>query len=139
MAAAVGRLGPGGPTLVPSGHEPEENHERSGACPSTNRTHPQAHHGGAGRPNELISRRGTRDTNQAARWVVEQTLALMHQFRRPATRWERRTDIHHGLLGLATNLIRRRRSWCRTVTPEGESVSLNPGSARIRGRPEAER
>jgi transposase len=44
----------------------------------------------------LISRRGTRDNNQPARWVVEQTLALLHQFRRLAERWERRTDIHHG-------------------------------------------
>ena len=41
----------------------------------------------------LIPRRGTRDNNPAARWVVEQTLALLHQFRRLATRWERRTDI----------------------------------------------
>ncbi len=57
----------------------------------------------------LISRRGTRDSNQAVRWVVEQTLALLHQFRRLATRWERRTDIHHGLLTLATSLICWRR------------------------------
>ncbi|NYH80220.1 transposase [Actinopolyspora biskrensis] len=34
----------------------------------------------------LISRRGTRDTNQPVRWVVEQTLALLHQFRRLAER-----------------------------------------------------
>jgi hypothetical protein len=27
----------------------------------------------------LISRRGTRDNNQPVRWVVEQTLALLHQ------------------------------------------------------------
>lgn len=47
--------------------------------------------------------------NQAVRWVVEQTLALLHQFRRLATRWERRTDIHHGLLTLATSIICWRR------------------------------
>lgn len=57
----------------------------------------------------LISRRGTRDSNQAVRWVVEQTLALLHQFRRLNTRWERRTDIHHSRLTLATSLICRRR------------------------------
>ncbi|WP_461145135.1 IS5 family transposase [Salinifilum aidingensis] len=61
----------------------------------------------------LISRRGTRDNNQPVRWVVEQTLALLHQFRRLATRWERRTDIHHGFLTLATNLI----CWRRLPAP----------------------
>jgi transposase len=53
----------------------------------------------------LISRRGTRDNNQPVRWVVEQTLALLHQFRRLAERWERRTDTHHGFLTLATSII----------------------------------
>ncbi|MHA6802596.1 IS5 family transposase [Salinifilum ghardaiensis] len=57
----------------------------------------------------LISRRGTRDNNQPVRWVIEQTLALLHQFRRLATRWERRTDIHNGFLTLATSLICWRR------------------------------
>ena len=57
----------------------------------------------------LISRRGTRDNNQPVRWVVEQTLALLHQFRRVAERWERRTDIHHGFLALACGLIAWRR------------------------------
>jgi transposase len=57
----------------------------------------------------LISRRGTRDNNQPVRWVIEQTLALLHQFRRLATRWERRTDIHHGFLTLACGLICWRR------------------------------
>ena len=57
----------------------------------------------------LISRRGTRDNNQPVRWVVEQTLALLHQFRRLAERWERRTDIHHGFLTLATSIICWRR------------------------------
>jgi transposase len=53
----------------------------------------------------LISRRGTRDNNQAVRWVVEQTLTLLHQFRHLAERWERRTDLHHGFLTLATSII----------------------------------
>jgi transposase len=60
----------------------------------------------------LISRRGTRDNNQPVRWIVEQTLALLHQFRRLAERWERRTDIHHGFLTLATSII----SWRRLRT-----------------------
>jgi transposase len=57
----------------------------------------------------LIARRGTRDNNTPARWVVEQTLALLHQFRRLAVRWERRLDIHQGLLALACVMICWRR------------------------------
>ncbi|OZM70388.1 hypothetical protein CFN78_26085 [Amycolatopsis antarctica] len=57
----------------------------------------------------LINHRGTRDNNQRFRWVVEQTLALLHQFRRLTERWERRTDIHHGFLTLARGLIAWRR------------------------------
>lgn len=56
-----------------------------------------------------IPRRGTRDNVQPIRWVVEQTLALLHQFRRLAVRWERRTDIHHGFLTLGAALICYRR------------------------------
>jgi hypothetical protein len=39
------------------------------------------------------------------RYVVEQTFALLHQFRRLAARWERRLDIHDGLASLACALI----------------------------------
>ncbi|WP_157172029.1 IS5 family transposase, partial [Nocardia higoensis] len=56
-----------------------------------------------------IPRRGTRDKVTAGRWIVEQTFALLHQFRRLAVRWERRTDIHHGFLDLAAALICWRR------------------------------
>ncbi|WP_280504644.1 IS5 family transposase [Nocardia farcinica] len=61
-----------------------------------------------------IPRRGTRDKVTAGRWIVEQTLALLHQFRRLAVRWERRTDIHHGFLDLAAALICWRRLSNRT-------------------------
>lgn len=43
------------------------------------------------------------------RYVVEQTFALLHQFRRLAVRWERRLDIHDGLVSLACVLICWRR------------------------------
>ena len=43
------------------------------------------------------------------RYVVEQTFALLHQFRRLAVRWERRLDIHDGLVSLACALICWRR------------------------------
>ncbi|AEV87158.1 transposase [Actinoplanes sp. SE50] len=49
------------------------------------------------------------------RYVVEQTFALLHQFRRLAVRWERRLDIHDGLVSLACVLICWRRviNWTR--------------------------
>ena len=50
----------------------------------------------------------------AGRWIIEQDLALLHQFRRLAARWERRTDIHHGFLDLAAALICWRRLGNRT-------------------------
>ncbi|MFG2444187.1 transposase [Nocardia fluminea] len=61
-----------------------------------------------------IPRRGTRDKVTAGRWIVEQTLALLHQYRRLAVRWERRTDIHQGFLDLAAALICWRRLSNRT-------------------------
>ncbi|WP_378741312.1 IS5 family transposase [Nocardia brasiliensis] len=61
-----------------------------------------------------IARRGTRDKVTAGRWIVEQSFALLHQYRRLAIRWERRTDIHHGFLDLAAALICWRRLSNRT-------------------------
>ena len=43
------------------------------------------------------------------RYVVEQTIALLHQFRRLAVRWERRLDIHDSFVSLACALICWRR------------------------------
>jgi transposase len=39
------------------------------------------------------------------RWVIERTFAWLHQFRRLATCYERRLDLHQGLLGLGCCLI----------------------------------
>jgi transposase len=39
------------------------------------------------------------------RWMVERTIAWLHQYRRLRLRWERRADIHEGLLKLACCLI----------------------------------
>ncbi|MEV6258819.1 hypothetical protein ACIHAX_36860 [Nocardia sp. NPDC051929] len=41
----------------------------------------------------------------AGRWGVEQCLALLHQYRRLAIRWERRTDSHQGFLDLVAAFI----------------------------------
>jgi transposase len=43
------------------------------------------------------------------RYVVEQTSALLHQFRRLAVRWERRLDIHEAFVSLGCALICWRR------------------------------
>ena len=43
------------------------------------------------------------------RWVVERTFAWLHAFRRLATRYERRGDIHTGFLAIACCLICARR------------------------------
>ncbi|MFJ8949156.1 hypothetical protein ACIRO1_03545 [Streptomyces sp. NPDC102381] len=36
------------------------------------------------------------------RYVVEQTFALLHQFKRRAIRWERRLELHDAFLSLAS-------------------------------------
>ncbi len=44
------------------------------------------------------------------RWVVERTLAWLHQFRRLRVRYERRADIHEAFLSFGCSLICLRRS-----------------------------
>ncbi|MFC9963769.1 transposase [Nocardia ignorata] len=56
-----------------------------------------------------IARRGSGDKVTAGRWIVEQTFALLHQYRRLTIRWERRINIHHEFLDLAAALICWRR------------------------------
>ncbi|WP_395373407.1 hypothetical protein OHU45_38030 [Streptomyces tubercidicus] len=43
------------------------------------------------------------------RYVVEQTFALLHHFKRLAVHWERRTELHDALVSPACGLICRRR------------------------------
>lgn len=43
------------------------------------------------------------------RWVVEQTLALLHQFRRLRTRFEKRDDIHEAFMDIGSAMICWRR------------------------------
>jgi transposase len=64
----------------------------------------------------LIARRGTEHGSGLGkhRWVVEQTFALLHHFRRLRIRWEVRNDIHEAFLSLGCALIcwRRLNSLC---------------------------
>lgn len=59
----------------------------------------------------VISRKGTRNIKGLSklRYVVEQTFALLHQFKRLAVRWERRLEPHDAFLSLACSLICWRR------------------------------
>ncbi|MER6947453.1 IS5 family transposase [Nonomuraea sp. NPDC000554] len=64
----------------------------------------------------IIARRGTEHGSGLGvhRWVVEQSLALLHWFRR--IRWEIRDDIHEAFLSLACGII----CWRRLVNlPNG--------------------
>ncbi|MFE2559745.1 hypothetical protein ACFXGT_27705 [Streptomyces sp. NPDC059352] len=47
---------------------------------------------------------------------MEQTLAPLHQFKRLAVRWERRTELHDALISLACSIIcwrqlKKARTW----------------------------
>ena len=59
----------------------------------------------------VIARRGTEHGSGLGvhRWVVEQSFALLHWFRRLRIRWEIRDDIHEAFLGLACAIICFRR------------------------------
>lgn len=45
----------------------------------------------------------------AVRYVVEQTIALWHQFRRLRTRFDRRDDVHEAFMSLGCSMICWRR------------------------------
>ncbi|GGW58718.1 hypothetical protein GCM10010503_39770 [Streptomyces lucensis JCM 4490] len=59
----------------------------------------------------LIARRGDAHGPGIGkvRWVVERTFAWPHQLKRLRTRYERRADLHQGMLELACSLLCLRR------------------------------
>lgn len=59
----------------------------------------------------VISRKGAPNIQGMGklRYVVEQTFALLHHFKRLAVRWERRTELHDAFVSLACSLICWRR------------------------------
>ncbi|MFE3270014.1 IS5 family transposase [Streptomyces sp. NPDC059215] len=59
----------------------------------------------------VISRKGAPNIKGLGklRYVVEQTFALLHQFKRLAIRWERRLELHDALVTLGCSLICWRR------------------------------
>ncbi|MEV7833601.1 transposase, partial [Streptomyces subrutilus] len=64
----------------------------------------------------VISRNGAPNIKGMGklRYVVEQTFALLHQFKRLAVRWERRTELHDAFVSLACSLI----CWRRLNKPD---------------------
>jgi transposase len=50
------------------------------------------------------------------RWVVERTIAWLHQYRRLRVRYERRADIHEAFLAIGCSLI-----CLKLLHPEDES------------------
>ncbi|HEV2320717.1 MAG TPA: transposase, partial [Gammaproteobacteria bacterium] len=54
-----------------------------------------------------IARRNTENGSGLGktRWVVERTIAWLHQFRRLRVRYERRPDIHEAFLKLGCAII----------------------------------
>ncbi|WP_443057576.1 transposase [Streptomyces sp. IBSBF 2806] len=59
----------------------------------------------------VISRKGDPNIKGLGklRYVVEQTFALLHQFKRLAVRWERRTELHDAFVSMACGLTCWRR------------------------------
>jgi transposase len=59
----------------------------------------------------VISRKGAPNIKGLGklRYVVEQTFALLHQFKRLAVHWERRLELHDAFISLACSLICWRR------------------------------
>lgn len=59
----------------------------------------------------LIARRGQKNGSGLGtlRWVVERGISWLHQYKRLRIRWERRADLHQGLLTLACALTCYRR------------------------------
>ncbi|WP_159057845.1 MULTISPECIES: transposase [unclassified Streptomyces] len=69
----------------------------------------------------VISRRGAPNVEGPGklRYVVEQTFALLHQFKRLAVRRERRTELHDAFVSLACSPI----CWRRSRRPEHDRVT----------------
>ncbi|MFD9242646.1 hypothetical protein ACFV0D_12100 [Streptomyces sp. NPDC059556] len=59
----------------------------------------------------VISRKGAPNIKGLGklRYVVKQTFALLHQFKRLAVRWERRLELHDAFVSLACSIICLRR------------------------------
>ena len=87
----------------------------------------------------VIARRSTEQAPGLGvhRWVIEQSIALLHWFRRLRIRWEIRDDIHEAFLSLACAIICWRRltnlvTLLGALSREGRGL---PNQARCSRRP----
>ncbi|MFB7172153.1 IS5 family transposase [Streptomyces sp. NPDC056254] len=73
----------------------------------------------------VISRKGAPNIQGMGklRYVVEQTFALLHQFKRLAVRWERRTELQDALISLACSLT----CWRRMKKADHDRVASSYG------------
>lgn len=73
--------------------------------------HARGHFGAKRGIKPMIVRRGVAHGSGLGkvRWVVERAFAWLHQFKRPRIRYERRADLHQGLLELACSFMCLRR------------------------------
>ncbi len=76
----------------------------------------------------VIARRGTGHGSGLGvhRWVVEQSIALLHWFRRLRIRWEIRDDVHEAFLSLAGAIICWRRLASASLREEFSDVDSLP-------------
>jgi hypothetical protein len=83
----------------------------TGSTPTTPTTTTSAANRPAKGIRPFIARRGVDHGSGLGvhRWVVVQTLALLHWFRRLRVHWEIRDDIHEAFLSLACSIICWRR------------------------------
>ena len=85
----------------------------------------------------VIARRSTEHGSGLGtyRWVIEQSIALLHWFRRLRIRWEIRDDIHEAFLSLACAIICWRR--LTKLSFWSESRTLAGRAAAAGGEPSA--
>ena len=85
----------------------------------------------------VIARRSTAHGSGLGtyRWVVEQSIALLHWFRRLRIRWEIRDDIHEAFLSLACAII----CWRRLATSHFVRTPKCPLLLAVAGPPASQR
>ena len=101
---------------VPDGHpvRAQDRHSLGGLSPRNGLLrHDAVESPGAWGPRHRAGHRRTqhrtRKRTEGVRWVVEQSLALLHQLRRLKMRYDKRDDIHQALVTLGKIVICWRR------------------------------
>ncbi|MEV7952082.1 transposase [Streptomyces rubiginosohelvolus] len=85
----------------------------------------------------VISRKGSPNIKGIGklRYVVEQTFALLHQFKRLAVRWERHTELHDAFVSLACSLSPHTGRPCTSGLTAGVGTRRSMPGGRTRMAP----